>query len=443
LKDTSDAAPVAAETDDAFLKRCFTEALAPKLKLFLSADIVGSTQFKQPLKARSNAGKDWSRAIKQFYDQIDNGLIGNWKSALEHLESYTDENPDQLKAIFAGDRPCRWKTVGDEILFWKILSHENQIWLTLDAWLKTIRDTRKWFKDAGTGLDIKCTAWVAGFPVRNRAIVGKENREIIENIGREGSRMNDDDFIRARTLWKSPDYPFLRNTAIIEKFYREDDWDASVDFIGPGIDRGFRIQGFSSTARMPISLDLAYLMALSVLPERNPSTRSFKLMVDGLGHPNVVSSKKLQEFVGKRFENGDTVAIGSPFSQPLLLGETAKAPALTNGLGVYYAGEALLKGVIGGVPYPNFWIDTHAPGTLDRKKSELAGGDGDPICWQLLLEFCDSFFDDRSDFLFAPFIDQPGNMKGAMKSKTLPPDPDLYPYASELEAYRMSLIGPA
>lgn len=418
------------EEDEEFLKRCFAEALSPKLKLFLSADIVGSTQFKQPLIAQNASGEDWSRYIKQFYDRMQEGFFTYWKECLDLIDRQ-GSGPADLMRIYAGSRPCRWKTIGDEILFWKVLSHENQVWLTLDAWLKTIRDMREWFRAEKTGLDVKCTAWIAGFPVRNRAIVGKEREEEITGIGKLSRAMTDDDFKRAATLWSRSDYPFLKNTAIIEKFYREADWDAPVDFIGPGIDRGFRIQGFATTARMPISLDLAYLMAISVLP-RGDAEKGWELNSHGL-HREFVDKPSTKDFADRR---GD---IGNAKAARLFEGRTnLVSPAITNGLGVFYAGDALLKGVIGGAPYPNLWIDTQTPKSLDSRKEALAGANRSPIAWETLLGFCQSFFEDRADFMFAPFISD-----DTLETKTTMPPEDRYNFGEYLAAYQQAMIGSA
>jgi hypothetical protein len=63
------------------------------------------------------------------------GFFAHWKEAIDLIDQHS-KNSHRLFSIYAGARPCRWKTVGDEILFWKVLGHENQIWLTLDAWLE-------------------------------------------------------------------------------------------------------------------------------------------------------------------------------------------------------------------------------------------------------------------------------------------------------------------
>jgi hypothetical protein len=238
-----------------------------------------------------------------------------------------------------------------------------------------------------------------------------------------------EDFKRAANLWSSSEYPFLKNTAIIEKFYREADWDAPVDFIGPGIDRGFRIQNFATTARMPVSLDLAYLMALSALPFRDSDNQ---WAMEGHGLDNrFVSHKSVLDHLSKR---GD---IGNPHAPKLFEGAQSvdHSPAITRGLGVFYAGDALLKGVIGGAPYPNLWIDTQTPKSLDSRKEALLGGKREPIVWETLLGFCESFLDDRSDYMFAPFI---LNEAG---SKTKLPKHDSYDFNKYLEDYRLSMVG--
>lgn len=100
----------------------------------------------------------------------------------------------------------------------------------------------------GHNLGLKATAWLAGFPVINSEVWLAQPGE-------------EDDFVR--------------------------------DFLGPSIDLGFRLTRFADGRRIPVSVDLAYLLAKSanhVSEELKPtilfgSSESLKGVMDGKKYP--------------------------------------------------------------------------------------------------------------------------------------------------------------
>ena len=194
----------------------------PRLKLFLSADIIGSTAYKQPndLLSDRDGNLDWAAVIQGFYSEAQLSFQSRWDElALAPWAAATTE-------VDKGPRPVFWKTIGDEVVFWKELTSDIQIWLTLSCWMKTINDLRIYLrKRNNTSLDVKSSVWSAGFPVRNKAVpnevfraAGEAPRKPTDALAEFYSRLQNDD---------------LSQTGM-------------VDFIGPGIDVGFRLPPYNA-----------------------------------------------------------------------------------------------------------------------------------------------------------------------------------------------------
>jgi hypothetical protein len=215
-----------------------------QLRVFLSADLVGSTKLKNRLNHQELLGKyksrhhvveklraadsrleisddierralleslgvstddfDWAIVVCNFYQ----GIHASFVSALR------EGKPDGIKSEDL-DGPFRpWKAVGDELIYEIPVSGRKSLHLIAIAFLKAIRENdRKVAQrkdDSITGLRIKGAAWVAGFPVRNRKI----------------------------------DLPP----------------DNRPDYLGPDMDAGFRIGRCTRAGMLVVSADMAELL---------------------------------------------------------------------------------------------------------------------------------------------------------------------------------------
>jgi len=136
------------------------------------------------------------------------------------------------------------------------------------------------------------------------------------------------------------------NFYLLEKYYEGDENDKrglTRDFVGPSIDTGFRLGTLSTPRKFTISLDLALLL-VSVTP---------------------------------------SVSIFSP-------------------LYVRYDGRQPLKGVLGGRPYPIFWVDMlHDDVVLDAE-DKLAGPK--TLSEEHIRHFCEKFLAEHEDYMIRPFI---------------------------------------
>lgn len=71
-------------------------------------------------------------------------------------------------------------------------------------------------------------------------------------------------------------------------------------------------------------------------------------------------------------------------------------------LSVHYDGAKPLKGVLGGVDYPVFWLDLSAQDSLVRFEDGLSPTPS--VDRDRLREFCLRFFEVHNDYTFPPFI---------------------------------------
>lgn len=204
--------------------------LQPRLRLFLSADIVGSTALKQSPRESVKNSLEWYTIIQGFYAEAQGQLRGTWDAKVG-VVSYFDPGPS----------PSLWKVIGDEITFTKILTDHRQVAFTLACWCEAMEQVRKFVRRSPSGrLDVKCAAWTAGFPVMNKEVV-------VRLDGYDGSG----------------NY-FRESGALLNKKYAGDEANGYiVDYIGPSIDIGFRLSAHATGRKMIISVGVAYILSLT------------------------------------------------------------------------------------------------------------------------------------------------------------------------------------
>lgn len=241
----------------------------PHLRLFFSADIVGSTAFKQTPAAVSKRGDDhgkfpqWFNTVLAFYHQAEQSFTQNWVNFKRICTT------DEALLRWFGPDPELWKTVGDEVLFTKQIEDPAQAIVCCHAWMRTLEDLRSQLKERG--LDVKSTAWLADFPLRNQEVVlrGKLGNDVLAS--------SDDE------------YPF-NNQLSLESYYTGNAGNVIRDFIGPSIDTGFRLGALASVRKMVISLELAHVLSIEqAKSDKNPrvnssgalSLRKFEFRYDG------------------------------------------------------------------------------------------------------------------------------------------------------------------
>ena len=394
----------------------------PRLKVFLSCDIVGSTAYKQPFAFMDNPESaiqtiefrsKWQEIVRRFYSDLPAAFQKNWESGFALLgcnreevilpegktvKRYPSEHGEYYANKLRGRSPFLWKTIGDEIIFWKELSHEHQLWLLISAWMQSLADIRKPL--LAQGLDVKSTIWLAEFPVRNATLAfenepKKSAKE--EFLAGENDRLVDDVDKSFRGL----------SNHIRRRYYAEPRKAGNTtDFIGPGIDLGFRLSSLASSKRMMISVDVAYLLALSELSIKKGTVKS-KVKMTSLRPKEAVFSQNdsgdIQDTIEKRLlklkRSSDFFADGALFAEKE-----------ADGMRLNFSGSEKLKGVLGGAKYPIFWINTVPSGSIQafKDKMYIKNGARKPkrsgVSWQQVLDYCLAFYEDRQAFLVPPVI---------------------------------------
>jgi hypothetical protein len=180
----------------------------PKLLLFLSVDVIGSTAHKQRRVTQSSNTqhtRDWVFAFLYFHQEFPKYFDKHLNVFIEKLRQHDNSN---YKI---------WKSLGDEIIFTVQLTHRTQIPIYIAAFKAALQEYHNELKAKHPDIGVKGSAWVAGFPVGNAVV----------RIGSGGE----------------------------------------TDFIGPQIDIGFRISKYSTRRKFVISIELAYMLTRITEPE--------------------------------------------------------------------------------------------------------------------------------------------------------------------------------
>lgn len=165
------------------------------IRLFISVDMVGSTQFKSRFTGQGSQG--WLETFRGFFSNFPLMLAG--QVGFEFIES--DCTPEINV----------WKVMGDEVIFVAEPASAAEITSILCAMLRTMAMYEAKFFDR-LPLRLKATAWLADFGEQNIEL------DIAELSMGEGGR--------------------------------------HLDYIGPDVDLGFRLSKFARASTLVLSLDL-------------------------------------------------------------------------------------------------------------------------------------------------------------------------------------------
>jgi hypothetical protein len=141
-----------------------------------------------------------------------------------------------------GEAPRLWKTIGDEVLFVKVLSDYRQLAVALNCWKAAARGMREFLKGHDPRLDVKCSAWVAGFPIKDAEVV-------LDSAAYDAKKEVEDYFKESGNILNS----YYAGTS---------EEGVSIDFIGPSIDIGFRISQHATSRKFTLSVDIPFILSL-------------------------------------------------------------------------------------------------------------------------------------------------------------------------------------
>lgn len=209
-----------------------TELKVPdyRVRLFLSVDLTGSTAFK----ANNRSVFKWRKVFYRFYEEFP----ATYK---KHYDDYCSSTKNIVEAE-SNAEPKLWKTIGDEILFVNRVTSIAHLGAYITAFSNALKDFGEKEPDS---INTKGNGWLAAFPSPNCSIP----------IQLDDSRDAFDDL-------PSEDF---------EDLVDQEPW--KFDFLGKGIDGGFRISKNSTVETFTISPALAYLLTKA---QKNEDTTGFK-----------------------------------------------------------------------------------------------------------------------------------------------------------------------
>ncbi len=177
------------------------------LRLFVSADLVGSTAFKHGYREPDESS--WMETFREFFETFPNTVSGQYERYLDAL------GESQAKALVGHDVLTTWKFNGDEVLLQvRLHRYEESLLHVLAARDAALQCPGRWTRK-GCTLGVKLTAWLAGFPVTNCIV----RLPLGASDGRE-----------------------------------------VVDYLGPSMDLGFRLTHAADEGRFPLAADLALML---------------------------------------------------------------------------------------------------------------------------------------------------------------------------------------
>jgi hypothetical protein len=189
----------------------------------MTVDLIGSTAFKFASRKASTKEPhpEWVKRFRQFYLQFPETLQAKFKNT----------ESGRLDGDSAKPAPQVWKTVGDEILFCCRVYDVQHLACAVSAFLQSLEAFGKELEANEVPLDVKGAGWLAAFPAENISI------EIFNGVTATG-----------------------RNEDVLsEEFERGADTAPNkYDFLGPGIDTGFRVSKNATADRFTASIGLAY-----------------------------------------------------------------------------------------------------------------------------------------------------------------------------------------
>lgn len=232
-------------------------------RLFLSADLIGSTARKQ------EDGAEWLGFVLAFYQQFPHILA-------ECIESTCAEAQSVREGLDLGTIPKLWKAVGDELLYSAEVGHELQLWVFVNAWITAMRETERTVlgkRGSQHGMTLKGGAWVGTFPDPDRKVAVPLNPGTYEHDHVNPELLNRE--LLGRLSNDAVEIPTVR-----------------VDYVGPGMDTGFRVLKNATRSQFPVSVEVAWALAAAnkllvgiEKPIYYSGEASFKGVWDGRGYP--------------------------------------------------------------------------------------------------------------------------------------------------------------
>ncbi|MBF0143430.1 MAG: hypothetical protein HQL59_08230 [Magnetococcales bacterium] len=381
------------------------DSLRFRYLIFMSVDVTGSTAMKQavydkiksepaevehaggspesessskrlPSPERKPRLAEWRAAGVWFFQYMQAQFKEEWNpnpTADRVIPVDSSENRRQTIAEIFGDlgpAPELFKALGDEAIFFKEITRSSQVLYTLHAFLKTVRSCRKLLKEHSLperSLNLKTTAWGVQLPTINTEFVAHEIVTRLPHVmsvhGWLDLSHSIDDFDLANIL--SVEYAKKR-------FHDRIGQTTPIDIIGPAMDLGFRLSSRATPERMPISADLA-LMVATVLDKGWDDYRN-KCPTD---EQKMITKNNINSQYWHRVEINRNLSSMAPFREQLC-----------------YDARVEFKGIP--APYPVFWMRADEVDESSGEPHTAGITAGNPLIRPVVpldkaIAFCESF----------------------------------------------------
>ncbi|MFB2561566.1 hypothetical protein [Rhizobium sp. IMFF44] len=244
----------------------------------MSVDLVGSTAFKASKKhsepQNGSPSPAWVDEFRTFYKDFPIAVATAYELVVKALgEELLDE---------ARNRPRVWKTIGDEIIFCSRVNSVEHAATSVSAFLKALELYSKRLEADDKPLRLKGAGWLAAFPAPNISIAVTSDTTTGQYAAVEMPSENTEEFERAA-----------------------DDAPSRFDFLGKGIDTGFRIAKNASEDRFVASVQLGYVLARASAKKKFPHAfgyhgrEALKGVVDGAPYPVIPVDTERSEIKSK------------------------------------------------------------------------------------------------------------------------------------------------
>jgi len=217
-------------------------------RVFFGFDLAGSTAFKQRSGDEDSVPDgaadylmSWARQTHHFYAATNREVAAGILSARRQA-------PRRFARHFKTDLHDLWKGAGDELIFERILERLTDVPVVVLAFYLAYRALREAVRERSGGqLDVKAAAWSAGFPLANMFLPINDQ---MADAGIDAMFAQDEKTYRREMILRAAD-GVLKGT---------DRWD----FVGPGMDTGFRVASMAAAGEVVMSMDLTYLLACAM-----------------------------------------------------------------------------------------------------------------------------------------------------------------------------------
>lgn len=244
----------------------------------MSADLVGSTAFKANKKhsepQNGSRSPAWVDEFRTFYKDFPIAVAKSYELVVKALG-------DELQGDI-GNRPRVWKTIGDEIIFCGRVHSVEHTAASVSAFLKALEQYSKRLETDDKPLRLKGAGWLAAFPAPNISIAVTSDPVAGNPEATAMPSENTEEFERAA-----------------------DDAPNKFDFLGKGIDTGFRIAKNASEDRFVASVQLGYVLARAATKKKFPHSfgyhgrETLKGVIDGAPYPVVSVDTECSEIKSK------------------------------------------------------------------------------------------------------------------------------------------------